>query len=428
MRLSNGEVLLSWPLERHSLTAGMYYEDGTPHSAIDLACRWENDTAKPIWAAESGRVVWVQHWDGHTKTGVQSYGNAVRIRHADYNGRTLETLYAHLSQIDVQPDQPVDEGQKIGTTGSTGNSTGPHLHFEVRWGGKRYNPLCWLDDDFTSTPGWNPYTYGKGEHAVQRPQQGGVWGRGIDLSKHNWTNRAPVNFAKVRDAGAKFAILRAGYGSFEHQVDSYFNRAYGEAKAAGLAVGAYWYSYAVSEAEACKEARLFADTVKDKQLTMGLWFDQEYEPCILALTNAQRTAIVRTFCSEVERLTGKNCGLYCSRDWINTKLDAAQLTGTELWVAAYTGTDSPGSVALPYGIWQYVGGAGSWPGVDGPCDLNICYKDYPALYGESPQPPQKHEALKLLTGLTGKDLDAVGHIITVLGGKTEDADHGRICG
>lgn len=250
-----------------------------------------------------------------------------------------------------------------------------------------------------------------------------IWGRGIDLSKHNWVNRAPVNFDRVRQAGARFVILRAGYGSFAHQVDPYFEKAYRQAAAAGLEIGAYWYSYAVTPDEARREAQLFAETLNGKRLSMGLWFDQEYEPGILALTNARRTDIVRAFCAEAERLTGQSCGLYCSRDWINTKLDADKLRGIELWVAAYTGKDSPGSVALPWGIWQYKGSAGSWPGVDGPCDLNVCCKDYPALFGTAPA----YAALARLTGLTGKDLMAVGHITEALGGRTDGVSNGTIC-
>ena len=111
---------------------------------------------------------------------------------------------------------------------------------------------------------------------------------------------------------------------------------------------------------------------------MGVWFDQEYEPSILALDKGQRTSIVQAFCGAL-RQAGWQCGLYCSRDWLNTKLDAAALAGTEIWVAAYTGGEGPGQVALPYGIWQYAGGSGRWPGVDGPCDLDLAYKDYPAL-------------------------------------------------
>ena len=144
MRLSNGEVLLSWPLDEHIITAGWTYNDGSAHSAIDLRAA----VGKPVYAAEDGTVNWVQHWDGHTKTGNQSYGNLIRVRHADYNSRALETYYAHLSRICVRSGETVSEGQLIGYSGDTGNCYGAHLHFEVRVARVRYNPLNWLDDDF----------------------------------------------------------------------------------------------------------------------------------------------------------------------------------------------------------------------------------------------------------------------------------------
>ena len=144
MRLSNGEVLLGWPLGEHIITAGWTYNDGSAHSAIDLRAT----VGKPVYAAEDGTVNWVQHWDGRTKTGNQSYGNLVRIRHADYNGQALETYYAHLSRICVRSGETVAEGQLIGYSGDTGNCYGAHLHFEVRVARTRYNPLNWLDADF----------------------------------------------------------------------------------------------------------------------------------------------------------------------------------------------------------------------------------------------------------------------------------------
>ena len=236
----------------------------------------------------------------------------------------------------------------------------------------------------------------------------GTQRQGIDLSKHNWAGKRPVDFEAVRREGVEFAILRAGYGRYETQRDPYFERGHTGARAAGLAVGAYWYSYAVTPAEARKEARLFADAVRGGDWPMGLWFDQEYEPGILALTNAQRTEIVQAFCAEVQKRTGQVCGLYCSRDWINTKLDADQLCGTPLWVAAYTGRDGPGRTALPWTIWQYQGGSGRCPGVDGPVDRNICVC-------AARQPPGG--TLAAMTGLTGQDLRAVQHIIRALGGE-----------
>lgn len=146
MRLSNGEVLFAWPLAEHTITAGWYYSDGSLHRAIDLRAA----VGTPVYAAEDGTVDWVQTWDGRSTSGNQSYGNLVRIRHADYHGGKLQTLYAHLQRVTVKNGQAVREGELIGYSGNTGNSTGPHLHFEVRLSGTRFNPLNWLDGDFAA--------------------------------------------------------------------------------------------------------------------------------------------------------------------------------------------------------------------------------------------------------------------------------------
>ena len=145
MRLDNGEVLLCWPLTQHIITAGWTYNDGSAHNAIDLRAA----VGTPVYAAEDGTVDQRQVWDGYTTTGMQSYGNMLRIRHADYNGHTLQTRYAHLSKICVGMGEHVEEGQLIGYSGATGNVQGAHLHFEVLCGGVRYNPLNWLDAAFS---------------------------------------------------------------------------------------------------------------------------------------------------------------------------------------------------------------------------------------------------------------------------------------
>ena len=165
MRLKTNEVLFTWPLAAHTITAGWYYSDGSLHRAIDLRAA----VGTPVCAAEDGTVDWVQTWDGRSTSGNQSYGNLVRIRHADYNGGKLQTLYAHLQRVTVKNGQAVRDGEVIGYSGNTGNSTGPHLHFEVRLNGTRYNPLNWLDDDFScaySTVRLGSYT------SVNRPAEG----------------------------------------------------------------------------------------------------------------------------------------------------------------------------------------------------------------------------------------------------------------
>lgn len=145
MRLKNGEVLFIWPLVMHVITAGWTYNDGSAHNAIDLRAA----VGTPIYAVEDGTVDQLQTWDGHTRTGMQSYGNMVRLRHAAYKGGSLRTRYAHLSKILVSSGQAVKAGDLIGYSGDTGNCSGAHLHFEVIYNGVRYNPLNWLDADFT---------------------------------------------------------------------------------------------------------------------------------------------------------------------------------------------------------------------------------------------------------------------------------------
>ena len=145
MRLTSGEVLLRWPLSTHILTAGWTYNDGSAHNAIDLRA----GAGTPVYAAEGGTVDQLQTWDGHTRTGMQSYGTMVRLRHAAYKGGSLRTRYAHLSKILVSSGQAVKAGDLIGYSGETGNCSGAHLHFEVIYNGVRCNPLNWLDSDFT---------------------------------------------------------------------------------------------------------------------------------------------------------------------------------------------------------------------------------------------------------------------------------------
>ena len=99
------------------------------HRAIDIGTRIGN----AVWAADSGYVVFIG-WDPY------GYGNHIIVNH----GNGFETLYAHLSQVLVTPGQSVKRGQVIGLAGSTGRSTGPHLHFEVRYLGVQRNPLDYL--------------------------------------------------------------------------------------------------------------------------------------------------------------------------------------------------------------------------------------------------------------------------------------------
>ena len=116
-----GSTAFVWPTGNHFLSGNEYW-DG--HLGIDIAA----GLGAPIWAADAGVVTMAQVYGG--------YGNMVMIDH----GNGYITVYGHLSQINVVPCQGVAAGQLIGLAGSTGNSTGPHLHFEVRLKGGFVNP------------------------------------------------------------------------------------------------------------------------------------------------------------------------------------------------------------------------------------------------------------------------------------------------
>jgi murein DD-endopeptidase MepM/ murein hydrolase activator NlpD len=99
------------------------------HSAIDIAA----PTGTPITAARSGTVVYAG-WSN------RGYGNLVKIQHSGGD----ETWYAHQSEIWVGVGQAINQGETIGLVGSTGLSTGPHLHFELHEGGNAVDPLAYL--------------------------------------------------------------------------------------------------------------------------------------------------------------------------------------------------------------------------------------------------------------------------------------------
>ena len=117
------------PLDKTLQTSGFGYRWGRFHHGIDLNLRM----GEPIYSAFDG-IIRISAYQ-------RGYGNYVVVRHK--NG--LETLYGHMSARKVDVGQVIKAGQLIGLGGSTGWSTGPHLHFEVRYEGNSFNPLLIYD-------------------------------------------------------------------------------------------------------------------------------------------------------------------------------------------------------------------------------------------------------------------------------------------
>ena len=120
---TNGRLTSGFGNRKHPLTKRTAF-----HAGIDLA----NSKGTRINASRNGQVIFA----GNKGT----YGKFIVIRHAS----GVETAYAHLSSINVRVGQNVSQGQHIGNMGSTGRSTGSHLHFEIRINGSAVNPLKYI--------------------------------------------------------------------------------------------------------------------------------------------------------------------------------------------------------------------------------------------------------------------------------------------
>jgi len=119
----------AWPISRGGqITSRFGPRSGGYHAGVDIAA----PQGTPVVASDNG-IVTFSGWYG-------GYGKCVIISHG-----SSSTLYGHLSQITAKEGQAVQQGQTIGLVGSTGRSTGPHLHFEVREGGSPKNPLLYFE-------------------------------------------------------------------------------------------------------------------------------------------------------------------------------------------------------------------------------------------------------------------------------------------
>ncbi|PWM98984.1 MAG: hypothetical protein DBX37_05700 [Massilioclostridium sp.] len=193
--------------------------------------------------------------------------------------------------------------------------------------------------------------------------------KGIDISK--W--QGDVDFSKVKADGVEFAILRAGYGKLADQKDPKFEQNYASAKAVGMPIGAYHYTYAISMIEAEQEANVLLNWLKGKQFEYPIYFDIE-DTSIVYLGKDVLTDIVCTFCEKLEQ-AGYFVGVYANKNWLMNHLDYNRIKKYTIWLAHYTtATDYPN----PHDMWQF-SSTQKVDGISGKVDMNYCYKDFPAI-------------------------------------------------
>jgi len=193
---------------------------------------------------------------------------------------------------------------------------------------------------------------------------------GIDVSKYQ-TN---VDWATVKASGIEYAIIRVGYRGSATGVlveDPYFKQHIKGATEAGLKVGVYFFTQAITKAEAVEEASMALELTKGYNLAYPIFIDTERVSGNARANNldkATRTEIVDAFCKTIQS-AGKKAGIYASRSWYNNQLDMSKLNNYYIWVAQY---NTECTYAGRYDIWQYTE-TGKVPGIEGNVDLNISY-------------------------------------------------------
>ena len=146
---------VNWPLADYRY-GGIFPGTNIAHTGVDIDAR----RSTPVLAAAAGEVIWAGYglYAGSFDLN-DPYGQAVAIQHDfGFNGKKLYTVYAHMDRVDAVVGQRVQAGDQLGLVGDTGNTTGPHLHFEVRLGSNSYfatrNPELWL----SPPQGWGVLT------------------------------------------------------------------------------------------------------------------------------------------------------------------------------------------------------------------------------------------------------------------------------
>lgn len=198
---------------------------------------------------------------------------------------------------------------------------------------------------------------------------------GIDVSKWQYD----INWKKVAAAGVDYAMIRLGYrGTAEAgncAMDPYFEQNIKGALDAGLQVGVYYFTQAITVEEAIEEANIVIDALKGYNITFPVVYDTEYREGGRAndLSNAERTACTKAFCDTI-LAAGYTPVIYSSTNWAVLHLNLEDLGGYDFWYAYY---GEPEKLYLPYEytMWQY-SDSGRVNGIETNVDLNISFVDY----------------------------------------------------
>ena len=199
---------------------------------------------------------------------------------------------------------------------------------------------------------------------------------GIDVSKHNTV----TDWNTVKASGKKFVFIRLGWINSDGSItkDEKFEEHYAGARAVGLDVGVFVYSYLNDSKYSRASARNTVNMLEGKMITYPVAFDFEEYKISAKLSKSANTDICYEFLSEVQRL-GYFAMMYTYTSFVQSYLNIDRLKPFAMWIADYR---DPSGTNCPYkgtwGIWQYKGNTGKCNGVSGACDINMSKYDYAA--------------------------------------------------
>lgn len=205
----------------------------------------------------------------------------------------------------------------------------------------------------------------------------GVLGYGVDVSK--WDEDVDYNTLKAN--GYSYVIIRIGTNyNGTYNKDAYFEQNYANARAAGMDVGVYFYTYSTSVAGSQRDADQVAAWLNGRELTYPVYYDLEDASISNACSYSTITEMARTFLSRMENTHGYYSGVYANLNWMTNMFDSKSIgQNYDLWVAAYTYTVNR-DYSSTYGMWQYSGDHEYIAGMPNTqADLNVVYKNYPEI-------------------------------------------------
>lgn len=327
-------------------------------------------------------------------------GNSVMIRKAAQGNTTLKATVSYTSEgqpasvelecaVEVKAGAAVDDATPIKDVNGSqlyvdGNGTIPATYKDYREGKQLYGTPKY--QGWQTLNGKVYYYKEDGSTATGQQVIGGVMynfsgdgslsqssgNRGIDVSKY----QGNIDWGAVAASGINFAIIRVGYRGSSTGVlveDPYFKKNIAGATSAGIKVGVYFFTQAVSEAEAVEEASMAMSLVSGYRMTYPIFIDTESASNGRAngLSKSARTAVVKAFCQTVKN-GGYKAGVYASKSWFNNQLSASSLSNYYIWVAQYS---SSCTYSGKKDIWQY-SSKGSVSGIKGNVDMNTGYTSF----------------------------------------------------